>query len=360
LATGELTARVAGSGRFLPDRVLDNFELYELDGIRASFDEARARGSLRGTEAEGELSPAAVFDRWSRQVTGIRERRIVAADGSQTPERMCAEASRRALRAASMQAGELDFIVAASVTEAEVVPNLACTVAGLLGIPHVGGFALNAACAGFVYALAAGYAFIRSGGARNVLVVSGDALSHVTDYGDPKTAVLFADGAGAVVLKATRDGGGVLAPPFLNADYSPEHLNLKGMAWTGPDGRHPVLRMGGGPHVLRQAINAMLEVANGALTRTGLSWDDVDFVIPHQANLRITRGLERQLHLKKGKVLHTIERYGNVSASTVPIALDGVLRGEFGPVPDPARIVLTAVGGGYTSGAAVLEWSASA
>jgi 3-oxoacyl-[acyl-carrier-protein] synthase-3 len=113
--------------------------------------------------------------------------------------------------------------------------------------------------------------------------------------------------------------------------------------------------MGGGPHVLKQAIQTMVSVANRAMEGSGISWDDVDYVVPHQANLRITVGLERQLKLSKGHVLHTIQNYGNVSASTVPIALDELLRGEHGPLPDPARIVLTAVGGGYTSGAIVIE-----
>lgn len=357
MASGELTARVAGSGSFLPRRVMDNFELWELESIRAGFDVERARAALREVENTDDLAPPEVFDLWSRQVTGIEKRRIVDPVSELTTEAMCAEAGRRALDHAGMGASDLDLIVAASLTPSEAVPNVACTVAALLGVPKVGGFVLNAACAGFVHALGAGFSFIRAGGARNVLVVAGDTLSRVTDYADPKTAVLFADGAGAVVLTASRNAGGILAPPCLVSDYSPEHLNLPGQGRAEPDGPKPTLQMGGGPHVLRQAINAMVDVARLALEATELTWDDIDFVIPHQANLRITQGLERQLRLKKGRVIHTIREYGNVSASTVPIALDEVLRGRHGEVPDPARIVLTAVGGGYASGAAVFEWS---
>jgi 3-oxoacyl-[acyl-carrier-protein] synthase-3 len=357
LATGKLTARIVGSGSYLPPKRLDNFALYEVDSIRENFDVEKARASLRNGGGSAELSEAEVFDLWSRQVTGIRERRVVDDDGEVTTEIMCAEAAKRALRVAGIEAPELDLIVVASLTASEEVPNVACTVGSLIGAPAVGGYVLNAACAGFIYALATGYSFVRSGIAEKILVVSGDALSHITDYSDPKTAVLFGDGAGAVVLRATDSGGGILGRPYLSADYSHEHMNLPGQWWLTEENRDEHLQMGGGARVLRQAVLSMTDVANRALDTTGLTWDDIDFVIPHQANLRITQGIEKALRLKKGRVIHTIADYGNMSASTVPITLDEVLRGKHGPVPDPARFVLTAVGGGYTSGAMVFEWS---
>jgi len=357
LATGELTARIVGSGSFLPPNRLDNFELYERESIQRNFDVEKARGSLRNGSGSDDLSAAEVFDLWSRQVTGIRERRIVDEDGEVTTESMCAEAARRALEMAGMDSRDLDLIVVASLTASEEVPNVACTVGSLIGAPAVGGYVLNAACAGFIYAMATGFSFIKSGLGRRILVVSGDALSHIVDYSDPKTAVLFGDGAGAVVLQATEDGEGVLGRPYLTADYSHEHMNLTGQWWITEESEATHLRMGGGAHVLRQAVNTMTGVASRALETTGLTWDDIDFVIPHQANLRITQGIEKALRLSKGRVIHTIEEYGNMSASTVPIALDEVMRGRHGPVSDPARFVLTAVGGGYTSGAIVFEWS---
>lgn len=357
MANDELTARIAGSGSYLPPTRLDNFGLYEIESIRDNFDVEKARASLRNGGGSEELSGPEVFDRWSRQMTGIRSRRVVDDAGDVTTEIMCAEASKRALQAAGMEAEELDLIVVASLTAAEEVPNVACTVAALIGAPTVGGYVLNAACAGFIYALATGFSFVKSGVAEKVLVVSGDALSHITDYSDPKTAVLFGDGAGAVVLKATEDGGGILGRPYLSADYSHEHMNLIGQWWITEESEATRLMMGGGAKVLRQAVISMTDVASRALETTGYTWDDVDFVIPHQANLRITQGIEKALRLSKGRVIHTIEDYGNMSASTVPITLDEVLRGEHGPVPDPALFVLTAVGGGYTSGAVVFEWS---
>ena len=151
--------------------------------------------------------------------------------------------------------------------------------------------------------------------------------------------------------------GGVLGVPYHEADYAPEHLYLRGQGWETEEEPDPKLHMGGGPRVLRQAILAMRRVADRALETTGLGWEDVDYVVPHQANLRITRGLEKHLPLTgEGRVVHTIQEYGNLSASTVGVTLDEVLRGEHGPVPDPTRLVLTAVGGGYTSAGLVLEW----
>lgn len=354
------TARIAGSGSYLPPTILDNRALFELESIRENFDVERARVSLRKLEDPDSLSPQEVFDHWSVQVTGIRERRVLDEESGLTTEDMCVEAGRRALEMAGMEASELDALLVASLTGADVVPNAACTVAAGLGVPRLGGFTLNAACAGFVYALAASWAMIRSGLARNVLAISGDALSRVTDYSDPKTAVLFGDGAGAAVLSPAADGEGILGPPYITGEYDREPLYLIGQGWEPVDEPFPKLHMAGGPQILKNAILSMASVAERALEATDRGWDEVDFVVPHQANYRITRGLEKQLRLPKGKVVHTIERYGNLSASTVAVTLDEVLRGKHGPVPDPALIVLTAVGGGYTSAGAVFEWKGGA
>lgn len=362
LTTSVSQAFVAGSGRYLPQNSVDNFELFQMDSIRRAFDVEMARSSLRGIdpqEAAG-LGASEVFDRWAVQVTGIRERRIMDPAVDRSAEWMCAEAGRAALVDAGMEASDLDLLVVASLTELEVVPNAACTVADLLGIPTTPGFVLNAACAGFIHALSTGHAFVAAGSARNVLVVSGDFLTGITDYSDPKTAVLFGDGAGAVVLTAEGGRGRLLAAPYTAADYSPKHLNLTGQAVMRAGDAIPKLSMGGGPNVLRNAIKTMVGVAERALERTDLGWADVDVLVPHQANRRITAGIEKALKLPKGRVIDVIETYGNASASTVPIALDEALKGVHGPLPQTANIVLTAVGGGYTSGAAVIEWSGGA
>ena len=362
MTTSAPQAFVAGSGRYLPERSVDNFELYEMDSIRRAFDVDSARSSLRGIEPQeaADLTAAGVFDRWSVQVTGIRERRIMDPAVDRCAEWMCAEAGRAALTDAGVEASELDLLLVACLTERDIVPNAACTVGDMLGIPNTPGFVLNAACAGFVYALAAGYAFVTSGSARNVLVVSGDFLTGITDYTDPKTAVLFGDGAGAVVLTADGGRGRVLAAPYTTADYSPKHLNLTGQAVMLPGDSVPKLSMGGGPNVLRNAIKSMVGVAERALERTDLEWEDIDAVVPHQANRRITAGIEKALSRPGLRVVDVIETYGNVSASTVPIALDELLKGLHGPLPQSANVVLTAVGGGYTSGGAVIEWNGGA
>ncbi|MFW6010837.1 MAG: 3-oxoacyl-ACP synthase III family protein [Gemmatimonadota bacterium] len=351
-----VTSRIVGSGKFLPPHRMDNVELFRREGIQRNFDVERARGSLRDAGDPDALSAVEVFDRWARQVTGIRERRIVTEEDGLTTEDLCVRASLAALERAEMEPEDLDFIVGATVTPMESVPNLACTVAAELGVPRTPGYTVNAACAGFVYALTAGYAHIRAGLGDRVLVVAGDALSHITDYEDPKTAVLFGDGAGAVVLERSEEGDGILGRPYTEADYAPEHLYLRGQGWATEEEPSPKLHMGGGPKVLRQAIHAMRRVGERALASADLEWEDVHYVVPHQANLRITRGLERQLDLPRGRVVHTIQTYGNLSASTVGVSLDEVLRGEHGPLPDPTLIVLTAVGGGYTSAGAVISW----
>jgi 3-oxoacyl-[acyl-carrier-protein] synthase-3 len=358
VASAPLTVKVVGTGSCLPDNVLDNYDLYEQEGIRESFDVERARSALRGVEGAESLSAAEVFDRWSLQVTGISERRVLPWDEEATTETLSAEACRLALADGGLGPEDVDLLIASSVSPSDTVPNMACTIGSLLGIPQVPGYTVNAACAGFVYLFANAYAMILSGLFRNVLVVSGDALSRVTDYDDPKTAVLFGDGAGAAMLTpgSPNDSGAVVASPYIDADYSYEHLNMRSGGWEWDWEGSPKLRMGGGPHVLRAAINAMGGAARHALERTELGWDDIHYVIPHQANLRITRGLEKQLSLPNGRVVHTIDRYGNNSAGSVGIAFDEVLRGKHGPLPDPTHVLLTAVGGGYTSGATIVRW----
>lgn len=350
---------ISGTGHYVPDHQVDNFALFDHPEIRRSFDSERARSSLRkgDPDAADTLSDAEVFDRWARQLTGIVQRRIVPEDDSITSEDMCAEASRRALQHARIESDALDFLVVANLTAHEIVPNTAATVADRIGAPTLPGFVLNAACAGFIHAMSVGYMHVTTGQADTVLVVSGDALSLITEFSDPKTAVLFGDGAGAVVLTSRPGPGRVLAAPFLGAEYSPDHLNLLGLGPEPKSESGHKLSMAGGANVLRYAVRTMRDAGTSALESADITWDDVDFVVPHQANERITIALERALKLKKGRVIHAIENIGNVSASTVPITLDRLVQGEFGTLADRSTIVLTAVGGGYASGAVAIEWT---
>ncbi len=351
-----VTARISGTGRYLPERSIDNLELFARDDVRGAFDVERARTSLRHLENAADLAPEEVFDRWVRQVTGIEARRVLdPANTGLTTEDMCAEAGKRALEAAGMTAADIDFLYVASLTCSDIVPNAACTVAALLGVPRLAGFAFNAACAGFVYGLASGWSAIASGMAESILVISGDTLTSIVDYNDLNTAVVFGDGAGAAVLTAADGERGFLGHPAMYGEFDREPLYLVGRGWETEDEPRPTLHMVGGARILRNAILTMADAADRAVRSAGLRWDDVDIVIPHQANLRITKGLEKHLDLSGGRVVHNIQRYGNMSASTVGVTLDEVLRGRHGPVPDPATFVLTAIGGGYTTAAAVVR-----
>lgn len=349
---------LAGTGRYLPPEIWTNMDLFAMDSVRSNFDVEKARGSLRGLEPEevAGLTPEQVFDRWAIQLTGIVERRILPDLPDASTEAMHVAAGMSALEHAGIDPSRVDLLLAASLTAREDVPNAACTIAAGLGRPDLPGYVMNVACAGFLHALASAFAFVTSGAADTVLVTVGDALTRITNWHDPKVAVLFGDGAGAAVVTATPSPGRILAAPFLAGEYSPDHLNITGLGWGEPLGMEHKLSMAGGANVLRNAVRSMQDVADRALDRTAFGWEDVDVVVPHQANERITQGLEKVLQLPKGRVLHRIARIGNLSASTVPIVFDELLRGEHGELADPARIVLTAVGGGYASGAAVVEW----
>ncbi len=351
-----VTAVITGTGRFLPDNEITNAELFnECQPVRDAFDVDKARAAIKRVDLSADTDPAAVFDHWVRQVTGVETRRHLSPESGLTTEDMCADACRAALDAAGREATDMDMILVGSLTAADEVPNAACTVAERLGAPGLGGYVLNAACAGFVYGIGAAWSAIVSGMAERILVVSGDTLTRYINYSDLRTAAIFGDGAGAVVLERGSGDRGVLGPPSYGGEFDRGPLFMVGQGWELPDEPFPVLHMEGGPRILRAAITKMSSIATEALRRAGVDWSDVDIVIPHQANLRITQGLERALRLKRGRVIHNIMRYGNMSASTVAVTLDEVVRGMHGEVPDSATIVLTSVGGGYTTAAAVVR-----
>ncbi len=353
--SNRITAAVTGTGSHLPPDTVDNFALYEMGTLRESFDVERARGSLKSVDDAASLSELEVFDQWARQVTGITERRRLTAESGLSTEDMCGFASQMALEAAGLESSDLDLLIAASLSGRDEVPNMACTIADKIGAPHLGGYTINAACAGFIHAVSSGWAAVVSGLADRVLVVSGDTLTRFVNYTDVRTAVVFGDGAGALILERTDGELGIQGPPHLSSEFDRAPLYMVGQGWEEEDEPFPVLHMHGGPRILRNAIVKMAEVGGRALEKASLTWADVDFVIPHQANLRITKGLEKHLELPNGRVIHNIQNYGNMSASTVPVAFDEVVRGLHGPVPTPATYLLTAIGGGYTMGAAVVR-----
>jgi len=284
-------------------------------------------------------------DEWIYTRTGIRERRHAGEDESLTA--VAAAASRDALRRAGVEASELDLVVVGTLTPDERMPNAAAMLARELGAPRAGTIEVNSACTGFLTGLSIGAAHVETGRAERVLVVGADFISRITDHDSKQTAMLFADGAGAVVLAPTAPGAGRVGPVLLRHDAtSPEHLYL---ARTGG----ATIEMDG-HETFKHAVNRMSEVTQEVVAAAGLTLADVDLFVFHQANGRIISAVGERLELDAARVVDCIERSGNMSAGTVPYALD-VARAD-GRLRDGRRVLLAAFGGGFTWGGALIEW----
>ncbi|MGN6188286.1 MAG: beta-ketoacyl-ACP synthase 3 [Conexibacter sp.] len=287
-------------------------------------------------------------DEWIYTRTGIRERRVAEPDESLTA--VAAAASRQALERAGVAASELDLVVVGTLTADERMPNAAAALAHELDALGIGTIEVNAACSGFLTALSVGAAQIEAGRAERVLVVGADFISRINDPDSKLTAMLFADGAGAVVLAPTGVGGsgtGRIGPVLLRHDASsPEYLYL---ARTGG----ATIEMDGHA-TFKHAVNRMAEVTQEVLTAAGTTLADVDLFVYHQANARIVKAVGERLALDEARVVDCIERIGNMSAASIPYALD-VAHAE-GRLHDGARVLLAAFGGGFTWGGALVEW----
>jgi 3-oxoacyl-[acyl-carrier-protein] synthase-3 len=276
-------------------------------------------------------------DAWIVERTGIRERRI----GGTTSE-LAIAAGGRALERAGRRGDEVDLVIVATSTPDALVPGTSATVQEGLGIAG-GAFDVNAACSGFVYALVAGHGLVLAG-ARRVLVVGSETLSHITDWDDRTLAVLVGDGAGAVLLEAT-DGPGQLLAWDLGADGSLRHL-LKC--------DHGGYLYMNGPEIFRHAVRAVVESSSAALARAGLDAHDVELFVPHQANARIIAAASQRLGIPPERCVVTIDRYGNTSAASIPLALvDAIDTGRLRP---GGIVLLSGFGGGMTWASAVLRW----
>jgi 3-oxoacyl-[acyl-carrier-protein] synthase-3 len=301
----------------------------------------------------GRLTSAELADRlgisedWILARTGIRERRQAAPD-----ERLAdyaARAGAAALTAAGVEPGELDLVIVGTMTPDELTPNTAPLVADALGAGRAGAFDVGAACTAFLSGLALGAAQIESGRAERVLLIGADFITRITDYEDRKTAPLFADAAGAVVLGAGDGGPGAIGPIVLGADGS----HGKSIFATHEERK---LRFDG-PEVYRHAVTRMREVTLDATQRAGLTLDEIDLFVYHQANARITRALGERLGLPTERVVDCIETLGNSSAATLPVALDAALKD--GRLHAGARVLVSAFGAGFTWGGGVIEWGIS-
>jgi 3-oxoacyl-[acyl-carrier-protein] synthase-3 len=321
-------SRITGTGSHLPPRRLGNAQLVHL---------------LAGRGVE-------TSDDWIVERTGIRARHF-ADDGVQTSD-MAVIAARQALEAAGRQAEDIDLIVVATSTPDMVFPSTACIVQAKLGIAGCQAFDLQAVCSGFVYALTVAEAMFRSGAATRALVIGSEIFSRILDFDDRTTCVLFGDGAGAVVLEAS-DRPGILACE-LHADG--RHVGILCVPGTVAGGKvqgHPLLKMDG-PAVFKLAVGVLETAARAVLDRAGRTEADLDWLIPHQANIRIMHGTARKLKLPLDKLIVTVDEHGNTSAASIPLALDHAVRG--GRVKPGDTVLLEGVGGGFTWGAVLLDF----
>jgi len=345
------TARIIGTGSYLPKKCITNKELSsKVNNFKV--DKAEYMLSQRGYDVKN-MSNRELFDVWIKQVTGINKRHFYNKDFNKKEnfigdtENMGAEAAKRALDSAGIKARDLDYIIMASFTPSLEIPNPACSLAYLIGVRGIGAIPINTACSGFIDGLIDAYCRIKSGHYKTILVTASETLTKRTNFNDPKTAVLFGDGAGAAVLQKSNRG---ILSFYSESDYSQEHIKLDSE-------RKEKIQMGGGPKVLKRAVEAMEKAGLKALERANLSLKDIDYIIPHQANYRITKSLINRLKVPKEKVIETISNLGNTSGVSVAIALDKAIKGEIKnrKIERGNKLLLTAVGGGYTLAGMVLE-----
>ena len=316
-------SRITGTGSYLPGAPVSNHDL-----------------AARGIDTS---------DAWIVERTGIRTRHLAAAHEASSD--LALPAARAALAAAGVGAADIDLIIVATSTPDFVFPSTACLLQAKLGVKGCPAFDVQAVCSGFVYALATADKFIVSGQHRCVLVVGAEVFSRILDWNDRGTCVLFGDGAGAVVLQAA-DTPGIRAST-LHADGSYAGIlsvpgNLQGGKVTGD----PLLRMDG-PAVFKFAVRVLDEVARETMAAAGLTLSQIDWLIPHQANVRILAATAKRLGIAVERVVMTVERHGNTSAASIPLALDEAVRK--GAISPGQRVLLEGVGGGFTWGAVLVE-----
>jgi len=297
-------------------------------------------------------------DEWIVQRTGIRARRVSGPE--ETSSTLGSEAARKALAGAGVDAEEIDLIVLATTSPDYPWPSAACLVQDAIGAKNAGAFDLSAACAGFAYALSVSSAMVVSGSARKVLAVGADTLTKQVDWTDRNTCVLFGDGAGAVVLEA-REGSerGIVDSVLFSDGSGAKHLGIEGGGGRYPkgqdysEGHRTTLHMAG-REVYRFGVNAMPDACAKLLAKTGLTVDDIDLLVPHQANVRMIDSAAEKLGLPKERVFVNLERYGNTSGGSIPLALDEAVRE--GRLKEGMTVMTVGFGGGLAWGANLIRW----
>ena len=321
-----LYSRITGTGGYLPDKVLTNADLEKM---------------------------VDTTDAWITERSGIRERHI-AADGQTTCD-LAEFAARRAIDAAGIAPGDIDLIIMATTTPDRVFPSTACMLQQRLGIHGCAAFDIQAVCTGFIYALGIADKFIRTGSARRALVVGAETLSRITDWSDRSTCILFGDGAGAVVLEASEEPGILSSHLHADGQYQ-DLLTVEARVSQGYDldqRRGPYIQMQGN-EVFKVAVNTLDRIADETLAANGLQTSDVDWLVPHQANIRIIAATAKKLKLPMERVVVTVGVHGNTSAASIPLALDTAVRD--GRIQRGETVLLEGFGSGFTWGSVLLKY----
>jgi 3-oxoacyl-[acyl-carrier-protein] synthase-3 len=323
----KIYSKITGTGSYLPPRRVTNADLV-------------AELAAEGIESS---------DAWIVERTGIRARHFV--DAGVNSSDLALHASRQALAAAGVDAKDIDLVIVGTSTPDMVFPSTACILQRKLGISGGPAFDVQAVCSGFIYALTVADSLIRSGTAKKALVVGAEVFSRILDFKDRTTCVLFGDGAGAVVLEASKEPGILSTDIHADGQYT-DILCVPGHVSGGQILGEPLLRMDG-QAVFKLAVGVLDEAARAVLAKAGKEASDVDWLIPHQANIRIMQSTARKLKLSMDKVVVTVDQHGNTSAASIPLALDAAVRS--GQVKPGQTLLLEAVGGGFTWGAVLLK-----
>lgn len=314
-------ARISGTGSYLPEKILTNAELETM---------------------------VDTTDEWIVTRTGIRERHIIA-DGEYTSD-MALNASRRAIEAAAIQAQQIDLIIVATTTPDRVFPSTACLLQDKLGISSCPAFDIQAVCSGFIYALATADSFIKSGTAKCALVVGADAMSRITDWTDRSNCILWGDGAGAAIVQASTEPG--IISSHLHSDGSYANLLQVPSGVSQREGGSTIEMQGNS--VFKIAVNTLDAIVDETLQANGLQKTDIDWLVPHQANIRILQSTAKKLGMSMDRVVVTVDVHGNTSAASIPLALDVAVRD--GRIKRGETILMEAFGGGFTWGSVLAKY----
>jgi 3-oxoacyl-[acyl-carrier-protein] synthase-3 len=314
-------SKIIGTGSYLPEKVLSNHDLEKM------FE---------------------TTDEWITTRTGIKERHIVSAH--QYTSDLAVEASKKAIEASGIDASKIDLIIVATTTPDKIFPSTACIVQTKLGLSLCPAFDIQAVCSGFVYALSVADNFIKTGSAKYVLVIGADTMSRITDYSDRSNAILWGDGGGAIILEASDQPG--IFSTHIHADGAYEKLLYVSSGVSHRKGKSTIEMQGN--QVFKIAVNTLDSIVDETLGMNHLEKSDIDWLVPHQANIRILEATAKKLNMSMDRVIVTIDRHGNTSAASIPLALDTAIR-EY-KIKRGETVLMEAFGGGFTWGSSLIKY----